>query len=463
VQNCRFVKQCVIKAPVDQVFRWHARPGALERLNPPWDPLEVTSQTGGIQSGAKVVMRLKAGPLPLRIKWVAQHGRYEQNRLFEDRQIKGPFARWVHTHRFSHAGEAACLLEDEIQYALPFHPLGSFLGRSLIRKKLKRIFRFRHSVTRLDIADHLRFKRGRLTLLVTGAGGILGSALVPFLTGGGHRVIRLVRTRTDAGGDAFFWDPLSEHLDLEAMGRIDAVIHLAGENIAQGRWSAEKKKKIIQSRVRGTTLLARTLARLPHPPEVLICASAIGYYGNQGAAWMTEQSDQGSDFISEVCSRWEQSTAPAAEKGIRTVFLRIGIALSPSGGALQKFLLPFQFGLGGKLGSGGQYMSWIHRDDVLGAIYHVLDRQDIQGPVNVVAPDPVTNQAFVQTLGRVLTRPCFFSIPESVIRVMFGEMGREIPLSSTRASPVRLLETGYRFRYPVLEGALRHLLGRMKQ
>ncbi len=145
------------------------------------------------------------------------------------------------------------------------------------------------------------------------------------------------------------------------------------------------------------------------------------------------------------------------------MFLRIGIALSPSGGALQKFLLPFQFGLGGKLGSGGQYMSWIHRDDVLGAIYHVLDRQDIQGPVNVVAPDPVTNQAFVQTLGRVLTRPCFFSIPESVIRVMFGEMGREIPLSSTRASPVRLLETGYRFRYPVLEGALRHLLGRMKQ
>ncbi len=461
--NCRFVKQCVIKAPVDQVFNWHIRPGALERLSPPWDPLELVSYTGDIKSGATVVMRLKSGLLPMKIKWVAKHGRYEQNRLFENRQLKGPLAYWVHLHRFSRAGQAACLLEDKIEYALPFHPLGSFFGHALIRKKLERIFRFRHAVTRMDIADHLRFKRGPLTLLITGSGGFLGSALVPFLTGGGHRVIRMVRTKAAAGRDTLFWDPLSEHLDLEAIGKIDAVIHLAGENIAQGRWSAEKKNKIIKSRVRGTTLLARALTRLPEPPEVLICASAIGYYGNRGTAWMTEQSDQGNNFISKVCGKWEQSTAPAAEKGIRTVLLRIGIALSPSGGALQKFLLPFQFGLGGKLGSGNQYMSWIHRDDVLGAIYHVLDRRDIKGPVNVVAPDPVTNYTFVNTLGRVLTRPCFFSVPESAIRVMFGEMGREIPLSSTRVSPDRLMESGYRFRYPVLEGALRHLLGRVKQ
>lgn len=461
LRNCRFVKQCVIKAPIDNVFSWHARPGALERLSPPWDPLEVTCQTGGIQPGARVEMRLRAGPLPLKIRWVAEHGRYEHNRLFEDRQLKGPFDHWIHTHRFSSAGEGACLLEDEIEYALPFQLMGSFLGRTLIRKKLERIFRFRHSVTRLDIADHMRFRRGPLTLLVTGSGGVLGSALTPFLTGGGHRIIRMVRTKAAAGKDAFFWDPLSEEIDLEPIGRIDAVIHLAGENIGQGRWSPEKKKKILESRVRGTTLLARALARLPDPPEALICASAIGYYGNRGTARMTEQSTVGSDFISRVCRRWEQSTALAAEKGIRTVLLRIGVALSPSGGALQKFLLPFQIGLGGKLGSGAQYVSWIHMDDVLGAIYHLLERRDIHGPVNLVAPDPVTNQIFVQTLGRVLTRPCFFSVPEPVIRIMFGEMGREIPLSSTRVTPARLLETGYRFRYPVLEGALRHLLGRI--
>ena len=461
MQNCRFVKQCVIKAPVDRVFDWHARPGALERLSPPWDPLDVVRQSGGIQPGAEVVMRLKAGPLPLKIKWVARHTRYEKNRLFEDRQQKGPMAHWVHTHRFSPTGQAACLLEDDIEYALPFHPLGSFLGAPLIRKKLERVFQYRHATTRLDIADHLRFKRGPLTILMTGAGGLLGSALVPFLTGGGHRVIRMVRDRSATGRDAVFWNPLSDQLELGAMDKVDAVIHLAGESIAQGRWTAGKKTKIIQSRVRGTTLLARALSRLPDPPEVLVCASAIGYYGNRGTAWMTEQCGEGNDFISEVCRLWEQSTRPADTRGIRTVHLRIGIALNPLGGALKKLLLPAQFGLGGKLGAGTQYMSWIHMDDVLGAIYHVLDRQHIQGPVNVVAPAPVTNQVFVQTLGRILNRPSFYSVPESVIHLMFGEMGREIPLSSTRVSPDRLLETGYRFRHPVLEAALRHLLGRM--
>lgn len=461
MQNCRFVKKCVIPAPVEAVFAWHARPGALERLSPPWDPLELVSRTGGIQCGARVVMRLRAGPLPLKIKWVAEHIRYDQNRMFMDRQVKGPLAHWVHTHRFSPAGAAACLLEDEIEYALPLHPLGSFIGGGLIRNKLERIFRFRHAVTELDIADHRRFKRGPLTVLLTGATGVVGSALVPFLTGGGHRVIRLVRTKAAAGENAVFWDPLSGRLDLAATGRIDAVVHLAGENIARGRWTPAKKKRIIDSRVCGTGLLARALARLPEPPEVLVCASAIGYYGNRGADWMTEQSRPGRDFISGVCRRWEQATAPAAENGIRTVFLRIGIALSPLGGALQKLLMPFQCGLGGKLGTGDQYMSWIHLDDVLGAVYHVLDRRDIRGPVNVTAPDPVTNRVFGQTLGRVLDRPCRFSVPEAVIRGMFGELAREIPLSSTRVSPVRLLETGYRFRYPVLEGALRHLLGRI--
>jgi len=456
-----FIKRSKINAPVREVFKWHSRPGAIERMSPPWDPLDIVYKSGGIEKGAKTIMKISAGPLPLKIRWIAEHIEYKENRLFRDRQIKGPFAHWIHTHRFIPDGTDKCYLADEIEYALPINPFGNFFGSSLINQRLERIFHFRHTTLAYDIADHLRQKdKGPLTFLISGASGLLGSSLVPFLTTGGHRVIRLVRKSPLSAENEVFWDPASGLLDLDGIENIDVVIHLAGESIGQGRWTKEKKKKIVESRNKSTSLIAEKIAKLDPLPKVLISASAIGYYGNRGDEPLTEEDTCGADFISGVCSEWEQAAASAKIKGVRTVFLRIGITLSPLGGALNKLLLPFKLCLGGKLGPGNQYMSWIGIDDVIGAIYHVVSNNNIEGPINVVAPNPVTNLEFTKTLGKVLSRPTLFSVPETVIKPAFGEMGREILLSSTRVVPNKLLATGYRFRNPDLEGALRHLLGK---
>jgi len=455
-----FTKRSHINASVDVVFKWHARPGALERLSPPWDPIHVIYKSGGITKGAKTGLKMNAGPLPLKIKWIAEHTHYQENRLFRDRQIRGPFVHWVHTHRFIPDGSHKCYLEDEIEYQLPIHPFGNFLGRSLINQRLERIFHFRHTTLAYDIADHLRQKdKGPLTFLISGASGLLGSSLVPFLSTGGHRVIHLVR-RPPLAADEIFWNPFGGRLDLDGIGNIDAVIHLAGEHIGQGRWTKAKKRKIVESRNKSTALISEKIATLDPLPRVLVNASAIGYYGNRGDELLTEEDTCGADFISGVCSQWEQAAAPARVKGIRTVFLRIGIGLSPLGGALKELLRLFKLGFGGKLGSGSQYMSWIGIDDIIGAIYHVVSDDNVEGPVNVVAPNPVTNLEFTKILGKVLSRPTLFSVPETAIKLAFGEMGREILLSSTRVMPNKLVETGYRFRNPDLEGALRHLLGK---
>ncbi|MBI3797567.1 MAG: TIGR01777 family protein [Deltaproteobacteria bacterium] len=299
-----------------------------------------------------------------------------------------------------------------------------------------------------------------MKVFVTGASGLVGSALVPYLTTGGHRVTRLVRSPPRPGAAEIYWDPAAGVQDLGSLEGMDAVVHLAGENIAGGRWTAARKAKIRDSRVIGTRTLCETLARLPQPPTVLVSASAIGYYGDRGAEPLWENSAFGSGFLPEVCRAWEEATQPAVQKGIRVVLLRIGIVLSPAGGALAKMLLPFKLGLGGVVGSGNQYMSWIALDDVAGAIAHSLETDTLQGPVNAVAPFPVTNREFTRTLGRVLGRPTVFPLPAFGARLVFGEMADALLLASTRVEPKRLLATQYGFRYPELDGALRHLLGK---
>ncbi len=458
-----FVKRSRFNVPVAELFKWHARPGALERLSPPWDPLELVHKQGGIKKGARAIMKITAAPLPLKIKWIAEHTHYEENRMFRDHQVKGPFARWVHTHNFTPHGNTACFLEDHISYALLFPPFGNFLGGRMIQNKLEQIFEFRHKTTAFDLEDHgLAKDKKPLTILISGGSGLVGKALEPYLTTGGHRVVKLVRRKPFPEKNEVFWDPLKGELDLDPGKKIDAVVHLSGENIGQGRWTDEKKKRIIESRNKSTSLLARAVTRMAKPPAVFISASAIGYYGNRGDECMTEEDTCGPDFISDVCSQWESSASLACETGIRTVFLRIGIALSPLGGALGKMLPSFNMGLGGMIGNGKQYMSWVHMDDVIGAIYHCIMKPDIEGPVNVVSPAPETNARFTRILGKVMHRPAGFPIPESVIKLMFGEMGKEIPLSSTRVMPKRLMDTGYRFRYLELEDALRSMLGKMK-
>ena len=300
-----------------------------------------------------------------------------------------------------------------------------------------------------------------MKVLVTGASGLVGSALVPFLTTGGHRVTRLVRSQPRPGAAEIHWDPVTGVQDPSGLEGMDAVVHLAGENIAGGRWTAARKAKIHDSRVIGTRTLCETLARLSQPPKVLVSALAIGYYGDRGDEPLWENSTFGTGFLADVCRAWEEATQPTVQKGIRVVLLRIGIVLSPRGGALAKLLLPFKLGLGGVIGSGKQYMSWIALDDVAGAITHALVTDALQGPVNAVAPHPVTNREFTRTLGRVLGRPTVFPLPAFAAHLLLGEMADALLLASTRAEPKRLLATQYVFRYPELDGALRHLLGKV--
>jgi uncharacterized protein (TIGR01777 family) len=301
-----------------------------------------------------------------------------------------------------------------------------------------------------------------MNVAITGASGLVGSALVPFLTTGGHAVLRLVRHAPAGPGEAA-WDPERGLVDPAALDGVDAVVHLAGENIAGGRWTEARKKRLRSSRLGPTRRLAEGLAAMPRPPKVLVSSSAVGYYGDRGDAWVTEASPPADDFLGRLAADWEQATEPAARAGIRVVNVRTGIVLSPAGGALGKMLTPFKAGVGGVLGPGTQYMSWIAMDDLLGAIHHALVTQGVSGPLNAVAPTPVTNAEFTKTLARVLARPAIAPVPAFALRLLFGEMADAALLSSTRARPERLLATGYRFRFTELESALRHALGRAKR
>lgn len=295
------------------------------------------------------------------------------------------------------------------------------------------------------------------TVIVSGASGFIGSALCRALEKEGCRVMRLVRRETKSA-DEIFWDPESGKTDAAKLEGVPAVIHLAGENIAEGRWSEAKKRRIRESRVKGTRLVAETLAALRTPPRTLVCASAIGWYGDRGDTVLAEDAPPAADFLGSACRDWEAACDSAKGKGIRVVNARIGIVLSPEGGALKRMLLPFKMGAGGVLGSGRQWMSWIALDDAVAVFLHALKTESLHGPVNAAAPNPVTNYDFTKTLGRVLRRPTVMPMPAFAARLAFGEMADALLLSSTRVVPKKLRESGFTFKYPELEGALRSLL-----
>lgn len=298
-----------------------------------------------------------------------------------------------------------------------------------------------------------------MKVLISGSGGFIGSALAERLTSSGHRVIRLVRREVSPGQDAVSWSPDDGEIDARGLEDVDAVVHLAGEGIGDHRWTEGHKARVLSSRVRGTHLLAEAIAGVDRPPKVMISGSAVGYYGYLGADSMTEASPLGDGFLADVIEQWETAAEPAAKAGIRVVRIRSGVVLSPKGGALRKQLLPFKLGVGGKLGSGDQYLSWISLEDEIGAIEFLLGRDDISGPVNITSPNPVTNTEFTRALGAALGRPTFMPVPTLALKLLFSnEMTEEMLLGGQRVLPERLQEAGYEFSDPEVGIALRKML-----
>ena len=297
-----------------------------------------------------------------------------------------------------------------------------------------------------------------MKVLITGSSGLVGSALTDYFVANGDEVIRLLRRSAPA--DSPVWDPENGEINLAGVRDISAVVHLAGDNLGEGRWNDRKKNSILNSRVKGTKLLSEYFAATEHKPIVILSASAVGYYGNRGEERVDEASKPGKGFLTDVCRQWEDATASAVDAGIRVVNLRLGVILSAEGGALKKMLLPFRIGLGGVIGSGKQYMSWVSIDDVTGMIQHIIANEAVRGPVNLVSPNPVSNREFTKTLGQILNRPTIFPMPAFAARIAFGEMADELLLSSTRVIPKKLMDSGYEFRHPELGGAFEHFLNR---
>jgi uncharacterized protein (TIGR01777 family) len=294
-------------------------------------------------------------------------------------------------------------------------------------------------------------------IIVSGASGLIGSELVSTLVKNKHQVVRLVRKEHAAAGE-IRWNPLTGDLDKKPLEGVDAVVHLAGENIAAGPWTAERKRQIRESRILGTRLIAQSIAHLFEPPKIFISVSATGYYGDRGEEMLNEDSGPGKGFLCDLCREWEEAALPAIIRGIRVVIPRLGMVLSGSGGALPRMLPLYQRGLGGIIGSGAQYMSWIELKDLIGIITYAIRSESIHGPINAVSPNPVTNRDFNKILSRILAKPAFLRLPGLAARIILGEMAKEALLASARAIPAKLIKSKYKFQFPDLEGALRHVL-----
>ncbi len=440
----------VIDAPRDEVFDWHTRPGAFTRLSPPWSPMRLVSEADSVKDGRAIL------GLPGGLRWVAQHqaDSYDPPRRFVDVLSSDGLAslppriigHWRHIHDFEEVGADQTRVVDRVETPVP-------------ERALRAMFIYRHRQLADDLAAHTRATQHGLTpstVAVTGSSGLVGTALTAFLSTGGHRVIRLVRG-TAHGADQRQWNP--DDPDPDLLAGVDAVIHLAGASIA-GRFTDKHRKAIRDSRIGPTRRLAELVARTGTP--VLISASAIGLYGyDRGDETLTEDSERGDGFLADVVADWEDATAPAEQSGARVVKVRTGIVQSPAGGTLRLMRPLFSAGLGGRLGDGRQWFSWIGIDDLIDIYHRGWWDAELSGPVNAVAPQPVRNADYTRTLAHVLHRPAVLPVPALGPRVLLGAQGaRELALANQRVTPARLGRAGHPFRQPDLDSALRHLLGR---
>jgi len=348
----RIMHEAELPFPVEQAWDWHMRPGALERLMPPWEDARVVGREGGIGDGGTVHLRVRRGPVKVDFK--VRHTAFEPGRLFTDEPYSGPMGSRVHRHEFEPRGGGACLIRDRIAYEPPLGSVPAALAGSALEGEAKRLFRFRNRRLVRDLARHAAYDGPPLRVAVTGASGFIGSALRHFLTTGGHEVLPIVRRRPDRDLGEVYWDPMERKIEGARLEGVDALVHLAGESLSRGRWTPVGKEAIWKSRVVGTRVLADALNRLRDPPRVFVSSSAVGYYGNRGSERLVERSRPGKGFLADLCREWENEAFIAGRSGVRVVVLRTGLVLSPAGGALGTMLLPFKMGIGGRLGSGRQ-------------------------------------------------------------------------------------------------------------
>lgn len=455
-----FTHTTTINVPADFAFQWHERPGSFERLAPPWETLRLERKTGGLEDGAELVFRVRLAP-GIWKTWKARHFDYIPGEQFCDEQVQGPFASWNHVHRFESIGDKQCQITDHVTYELPLEPAAQFGPAWLVGRKVEAMFRYRSETVKNDLERLYHTPLKPMKVAITGASGLIGSSLIPFLKSAGHDILPITRSPKGKGEQAVFWDsdtgiPEEERQKLEG---VDAVIHLAGENIF-GLWTSQKKARIRNSRVRGTRRLCEALAALSNKPKVLLSSSAVGIYGNRGEEELTESAERGTGFLADVGAEWEEAANMASEAGIRVVNLRTSTVLSPRGGALGAMHLPFNLGLGARLGSGNQWMSWISIDDLIYLVHFLLATESVSGPVNAASPNPVTNAEFTRAIASALDRPAILPAPEFVLKAAAGEMAEEMLLSSTRVVPEKVQQAGFRFSWPNLDTCLRHLFGK---
>ncbi|MBL8913497.1 MAG: TIGR01777 family oxidoreductase [Archangium sp.] len=451
-----FERRAVMPVSAEEVFAWHGRPGAFERLNPSFDPVEVEERSGGLEVGARTVIRMSLGPVKQR--WVAEHTAYEPGRMFRDEQKDGPFSKWVHTHLFEPRADGTCELVDRIEYELPLGAMGRMVAQNFTTDTLERMFSYRQALTHSDLLRHRAYaNRAPLTIAVTGASGLVAGALIPFLSGGGHTVKAVKRQ-----GDGF---------DATAFDGADVVINLAGAGVADERWSDERKALLRDSRIAYTAKLFDAVAARGSKPKVWLQGSAVGVYGTRGDEVLSDRGPlnlppregdrRAAAFLSDLCVDWEAAANPAAERfGSRVVAMRIGIVQSARGGALAKMLPAFKMGVGGPLAGGKSWQACIALEDLLGQILFLIMNDGVSGAVNCVGPSPTTSLDYARVLGKVLRRPAIAPLPAFALRTMFGELADGALLASQRAVPDRLTDAGFRFWQPDLEDALRFTLGK---
>lgn len=451
-----FSHSSTINFPRDTVFAWHNRPGALTRLNPHWAG-SVAQEAASLEPGERATL---AAAIPGTRGLITQKCVSEQTDLsahsFSDRMIKGPFRTWNHTHHFDERGQQTTV-HDHVEYeVLPRFPLNKLANRYLEKMMAERNRRLE-----ADLAFHARYDSKPLTVVIAGASGMVGTQVSALLGGGGHTVRHLVR-HTPKGNHEFQWSPDQGQIDESVFDGADAVIHLGGATIST-RFTEENKKKILDSRVKSTTLLAETLAQRVHDggPQTFICASAIGYYGaDRGGELLREDSGAGSDFLANVCLQWESACDAARAAGVRVVNVRTGLVQSVLGGMLRVQLPLFLTGTGGAVGTGTQMQSWISLDDIAGIYVHALLTDSLEGPVNAVAPHPVTAHELTATVGKVLRRPAALPIPPFAPALVLKKQGaKELTLADQNVSCSKLEASGYRFFETDLLTAMRHELG----